>query len=164
MRASSRTVPALVVLALVLTGCADPYAGRKTVTGTITIVGQPLNDADSMIIFEPLDGQKTSGGCKVVDGQYKLDGMDGLLPGKYLVRITSAIGGVPANDSEETAAGPGSGGGTNILSRDRVPAEWNVNSTKEVEVKAEGENKFDFAIPTQVEPKKKDSKRDPKKK
>ncbi len=154
MHSYPRPVSALVLIALFAAGCADPYAGRKTVTGTITIADRPLNDPDSMIIFIPLDGQKTEGGCKVVDGQYKLEGMDGLLPGKYLVRITSAIGGVPANDDE--AAGPG---GSNILSKDRVPEEWNVKSNKEVEVKADGENKFDFAIPNEVVPKKKDSKK-----
>ena len=158
MRSFSWFVPAVLVIALGTTGCADPSAGRKTVTGKIMIAGQPLNDPDSTIYFEPLEGQTTIGGCKVVNGEYKLEKMDGLLPGKYLVRITSAMGGVPANDDD--AAGPGSGGGTNILSKDRVPEEWNVKSTKEVVVKADGENKFDFDIPNQVDPKKK---KDPKK-
>jgi hypothetical protein len=157
MRSFSWPVPALLGLALVVTGCSDPFAGRKTVSGKIMIAGQPLNDPDSTIYFEPLEGQTTTGGCKVVNGEYKMEKMDGLLPGKYLVRITSAMGGVPAND--EAAAGPGSGGGTNILSKDRVPPEWNVASTKEVVVKADGENKFDFDIPNQVDPKKKDPKK-----
>jgi len=159
MRSFSWLVPALLVVALIATGCSDPYAGRKTVSGKITIVGQPLNDPDSHIEFVPLEGQATTGGSKVVNGEYKMEGMDGLLPGKYLVKISSAMGGVPANDDE--AAGPGSGAGTNILSKDRVPDEWNVKSTKEVVVKADGDNKFDFTIPNQVEPKKK---KDPKKK
>ncbi len=154
MRSLSWFVALVFGLALIATGCSDPYAGRKTVTGKIVIAGKALNDPDSMIFFVPLENQPTSGGCKVVNGEYKLEKQDGLMPGKYLVRITSAMGGVPANDDE--AAGPG---GTNILSKDRVPEEWNVNSTKEIVVKADGENKFDFDIPNEVVPKKKDAKK-----
>jgi hypothetical protein len=140
----------LAVLCVVLAvGCSDEYAGRMAVSGKVTLEGKPLNDADSMIMFEPIDGQDTRGGVKIVNGEYALERRDGLKPGQYLVRITSAAGGVPAN--EEEAAAPG--GSTNILSMDRIPPEWNVRTDKQIEVKADGDNQFDFAIPKAYEPK-----------
>jgi hypothetical protein len=42
---------------------------------------------------------------------------------------------------------PGPSGGTNIISKDLVPSDWNINSKKEVVVTKEGPNKFDFEIP-----------------
>ena len=38
-------------------------------------------------------------------------------------------------------------GGTNIISRDLVPPDWNVTSKHEVAVTKDGPNKFDFDIP-----------------
>ena len=44
-------------------------------------------------------------------------------------------------------APPGPGGGTNIVSRELVPKDWNVNSKQEATVTKEGPNQFDFDIP-----------------
>ena len=44
----------------------------------------------------------------------------------------------------DTPPGPG---GTNIISRDLVPKEWNVSSKQEATVTKDGANKFDFVIP-----------------
>ncbi len=136
------------VICFALVGCSDPYAGRKTITGKVTLAGQPLDKA--MIKFEPLDGQATSSGAAIVNGEYKLERQSGLLPGKYRVRITAGDGKTPA--SEDEAGAPGE---TNIVSMDRVPPEWNVRSEQQVEVKSSGENKFDFNIPNAVDTKKK---------
>jgi hypothetical protein len=142
------SVTALLTAAAV--GCSDQYAGRYAVSGKVTLAGQPLDQGT--ILFEPLDGQDTSSGSPIKDGQYRMERQGGLKPGKYRVKITSGDGKTPASDEE--AAAPG--GSTNIVSVDRIPAEWNTTSEKQVEVKSDGDNKFDFDIPTAVDTTKKD--------
>jgi hypothetical protein len=132
--------PIVFPLAAALTGCADPYAGRVEVTGTVTLAGQPLKDGS--ILFEPLDGQGTQSGAAITNGEYKIPRPSGLKPGNYLVKITAGDAKTP--DNEEAAA---PGGSTNIVSVDLVPPEWNTRSKQQREVKSDGPNKFDFEIP-----------------
>jgi hypothetical protein len=139
---------ATCAIALAL-GCADEFAGRYAVSGKVTLEGQPLSDAT--ITFEPMDGQGTASGAAVENGEYKVERKAGLMPGKYVVRITAGDGVTPQNEEEA----PGPGGNTNIISRDRIPVEYNERSTQQIEVKADGSNQFDFAIPKAREFKKK---------
>ena len=74
------------------------------------------------------------------------DPREGLKPGKYLVRVTAGDGTTAVNPVDPDA-GPGpSGGGTNIVSKDLVPKEWNTKSKHEITVTKEGPNTFDFDI------------------
>ncbi len=134
--------PVIPVVLTILVGCSDPYAGRYAVSGTVKLVGQPLDKGQ--ILFYPLDKQGTESGAPVTNGEYSVPRQSGLKPGKYLVRITS--GDAKTIDNPEAEAG-GPGGSTNIVSVDRIPPEWNVSSKNEIEVKADGPNKFDFEIP-----------------
>ena len=124
----------------VFSGCSNPYDGRMEVTGNVTLEGKPLDGAS--ISFFPLDGQDTSGGGAITNGEYNVPRPQGLKPGKYLVRITAGDGKTPHN---EELAQPG--GSTNIISFDRVPPEWNTDSKQEREIKANQPNRFDFEIP-----------------
>jgi hypothetical protein len=140
---SAKLVCTVLVLSTVtsLSGCSDPYPGLLEVTGSVKLAGEPLKDGS--ISFAPVDGRGTQSGAPIVNGSYALPRPNGLKAGKYLVRITAGDGRTPAN---EEAANPG--GSTNIVSVDLIPDEWNAKSTKEVEVKANSVNKFDFEIPT----------------
>ena len=148
----------LLIIAALLAGCSDPYAGRMEVTGTVTLQGEPLNDGS--IMFFPLDQQDTPGGAPIVNGEYIIHRQQGLKPGKYLVRLTAGDGKTIAraggredkNPPKEQAAAPG--GSTNIVSMDRIPEEWNVRSKQQREVKANGVNRFDFDIPSATLPRK----------
>jgi hypothetical protein len=137
----------------VLAGCADRYDGRLAVSGNVTLEGAPLDGGT--ITFEPVDGQGSTSGAAIENGEYTIDRKVGLKPGKYRVAITAGDGKTPA--SEDEAASPG--GGTNIVSVDRIPPEYNERSKQQVEVKADGPNKFDFAIPKAREIKAKKGKR-----
>ncbi len=128
---------------LLLSGCSQPTDGRMEVSGTVNLKGAPLDNG--IILFEPLGGQDTGGSAEVVDGRYSIPRENGLKPGKYLIRVTSGDG-VTAINPVDPDAGPGPTGGTNIVSKDRVPADWNVRSKQEVTVTAEGPNTFDFDI------------------
>lgn len=137
----------LTLLAAAPAGCSDRYGGRQAVRGEVTLQGQPLKEG--VIAFEPLDGQDTQSGAPVVNGAYAVPRESGLKPGKYLVKLTSGDGKTP---HDEEAGGPG--GSANIVSFDLIPDDWNVRSTQKVEVKKDGENKFDFHVPKANTPRK----------
>lgn len=136
-----------VAVTLIAAGCKD-YNGQMEVTGTVKLAGEPLDEGS--IKFVPLDKQGTENGSMIKDGRYELPRKSGLKPGKYLVIITSGDGKTPASEDEATAPG----GSTNIVSKDRIPEDWNINPTHEIEVKADGKNVFDFDIPNAANTKK----------
>ena len=134
----------LVASVVLVTGCSDSYDGRMEVSGKINLKGQPIKDG-AIIMFEPLDNQDTGGNVTTTGGAYTLPRPAGLKPGRYLVRITAGDGRTAVNPVDPDA--PPGPGGTNIISRDLVPPDWNVRSKKEVTVTKDGPNKFDFDIP-----------------
>jgi hypothetical protein len=129
------------VAAVTAAGCSDPYAGRMEITGTVKLVGEPIQDGT--ILFKPLDKQDTTEGAQIVNGEYKVPRKKGLKPGWYQVQISSGDGKTPVNLPDGEAPGPSS----NITSVDRVPEDWNIRSTQKIEVKSNEANKFDFDIP-----------------
>jgi hypothetical protein len=137
---SSRHFLVVSLLLFSMVGCGDSAGGRLSVSGTITLKGQPIKDGS--IRFFPLDGQGTENGCPIVNGEFRLEKKDGLKPGKYLVRVTAGDGRTPS-DSE--VAGPG--GSTNIVSHDLIPPDWAEDSKQQIEVKSGDKNVFTLAIP-----------------
>jgi hypothetical protein len=138
----------LIGLAVVLAsavGCSDDDEGRMVVSGTVKLKGQPIPDG-AIIIFEPLESQGTGATQPLAGGTYTLPRQYGLKPGKYLVRITAGDGKTAVNpvDSGEP---PGPSGGSNIISKELVPPDWNVRSNQQITVTKGGPNKFDFDIP-----------------
>src|SRR5262245_26261288 len=145
----------LCLAAFLLPGCGDQYAGRKAVSGKVTIKGEALKAGS--IQFVPLENQGTQSGAGIKDGVYEIDRKGGLKPGKYLVRITAGDGVTLYNPPEAEAAGPG--GNTNIVSFDIIPDDYGSNSKQQIEVTDSGDNKFDFAIPNAKTPPAKRAKR-----
>ena len=135
-----------LLLAAAPGGCSDRYGGRQAVRGEVKLVGQPLKEGS--ISFVPLDGQGTQSGAPVVNGAYTVPRASGLKPGKYLVQLTAGDGKTP---HDEEVAGPG--GSANIVSFDLIPDDWNVRSTRKVEVKKDEDNTFDFHVPKANVPK-----------
>jgi hypothetical protein len=138
----------LIGLAVVLAsaaGCSDPSDGRMGISGMVKLKGQPIPEG-AIIIFEPLESQGTGANMTLDGGGYNLPRQYGLKPGKYLVRITAGDGKTAVNpvDSGEP---PGPAGGSNIISKELVPPDWNVRSNQQITVTKDGPNKFDFDIP-----------------
>lgn len=137
-----RVFPVLALTAVVgLAGCADPYGGRVAVSGTVKLKGQPIKEGT--VSFSPLDNQATQAQVLINNGAYTIERKYGLQPGKYLIRVSSGDGKTLYNANPDEPPGPG---GTNIISKELVPASWNVNSKEERTVTKENPNTFDFDI------------------
>jgi hypothetical protein len=130
---------ASLAMALLLAGCGGGGVdGRYGLTGKVTLKGQPL--AKGTIEFSAGQGGGPLTGGTIENGQYSIPAESGLKPGTYTVRISSveeAGGAAPAAPGPESATQVG---------KELIPAEFNTNSTKTIEVKTSG-NSFDFAIP-----------------
>ena len=133
----------LTVVCLVSLGCSDSSPGRFAVSGKVTLNDQSLKTG--IVIFEPLDGQDTGGNAMLADGQYAIPREAGLKAGRYRVRVTAGDGKTAVNPVDPDSP-PGPGGGTNVISKELVPASWNTQSKQEVTVKPDGPNTFDFDI------------------
>lgn len=132
---------------LILAGCGDGTEGREEISGTVKLKGQPIKDG-AIVMFEPMESQGTATNVAVTGGAFTVPRTTGLKPGKYLVRVTAGDGKTPVNPTNpDEPPGPGGRGNTNIISKELVPSDWNVNSRQEVTVKKGGPNKFDFDIP-----------------
>jgi hypothetical protein len=140
----ARFVPCLLAAlwASFISGCTNDYGGRQEIKGTIKLKGQPLDQGQ--ISFLPISGDGvTKEGAGITNGQYKIDRAHGLMPGTYRVTITSGDGRTRAEAPDE----PPGPTGANIISKDRIPPEYNTNSKQEVEVTEKGKNVFNFDIP-----------------
>jgi hypothetical protein len=139
-----RGLLAVAVVALLAGGCGDRTGGRLGISGTITLAGKPLDEG--VIEFHPLDPTPgrpvTKSGALIKDGNYVIPKAQGLVPGRYRVVITAGDKKVP--EPGDRPPGPS---GRGLTSKERIPPDFNVRSGQVIEVKNEGPNRFDYAIP-----------------
>jgi hypothetical protein len=128
-----------LLLLVAVIGCGPADDGRRSVSGTITFQGKPLDRGN--ITFVSPDGLGSQTGAVITNGNYQIPAEQGMLPGRYKVAISSADGDVPADPN--TAPGPSG----NFTSVDRIPKEYNTESKLEAEIKDQSENVIDFTIP-----------------
>ncbi|MSR55367.1 MAG: carboxypeptidase regulatory-like domain-containing protein [Gemmataceae bacterium] len=134
----------VLLAAVLVAGCSSSHDGRLEISGTVKLRGEAIKDG-AIVMLEPLEEQGTAANATVTGGAFSIPKSSGLKPGKYLVRITAGDGKTAVNPVDENS--PPGPGGSNIISKELVPADWNVNSKQEVTVAKDGSNKFDFSIP-----------------
>jgi hypothetical protein len=113
---------------LVASGCGEQREPLYPVSGEVTFEGEPL--AEGTIAFVPLDG-RTPHSTPVTAGKYEVELPAG--PQKVIIEASRFIG------PEDKVMG--------LRPREQyLPDKYNVDSTLEIDVKAEQENKFDFPL------------------
>lgn len=125
--------------ALVCAGCGDASKRYHEVSGAISFKGEAL--ADGTVQFFAV-GEKPflAGGAMIHDGEYRLPAEHGLRPGRYVVRISSPERVTPPpNAGQDVMNVP-------FLSRERIPARFNTQSTLTIEVRSGERGEFDFAL------------------
>ncbi|MEZ6142157.1 MAG: hypothetical protein R3B84_16470 [Zavarzinella sp.] len=118
-----------------LSGCSS--SEYKTVHGTVTLKGVKLDQGYVRFIAQFEGG--TEAGAPITNGEYSVPESAGMKPGIYKVILTSGEPGTVADQAP--------GDSSQVVNKDRFPAEWNTQSQKTIEVTAGGPNKFDFAAP-----------------
>jgi hypothetical protein len=130
-------------------GCSgnNKTAGRVGVSGSVSVKGTPLSDG--VIQFQPLEKQNTSAAVVLVGGNYSISSANGLQPGMYLVRVSTGNAESEPIDPNKPLGPSGNnlpGSKKSDVKKPSIPPEWGEKSKHQVEVKAEGPNKFDFDI------------------
>jgi hypothetical protein len=129
-----------ILLAVLAGGCTNDYGGRQEVKGTIKLNGVALDQG--VIDFTPLEGQPTKQGALIANGAYHIPRSSGLMKGKYRVIITSGDG--RTKEGSDEPPGPT---GANIISKERIPPEYNSKTKQEIDVSDSKANVFNYDIP-----------------
>lgn len=150
LKASWRSL-LVAVAALSFIGCGSEPPnpdGRETITGNITLNGEPLSGMAG-ISFVPVDGGDGGGKAQIKQGSFIASGYDGVKPGKHIVKIFATVDfdrktGKIADNQIQFG---------NEVTVELIPPEFNEESTIEFEVVSGGSNVFDYDIKTDYEPK-----------
>ena len=125
-----------------LVGCGSGNKlGRLPISGKISLDDNPLPNGS--ITFAPKDPQGFSAGSVIAsDGTYTILETKGLPPGEYTVQIFSSYqegneAGAPIHAGPEL---------DKIVTIERIPKEYNSETTQVVTVTKENDNIFDFDI------------------
>jgi hypothetical protein len=129
-----------VLLGLFLAGCGEDTGGRLPVSGNVTFQGSPLKTGT--IEFELPDGSHRTG-TTITDGKYSIPASQGLIPGTYIVRVSSV------ESSEAAPAGPPGpeSAGAEQKNKNLIPAEFNTSSQLKHDAGPGKPTTFDVTIP-----------------
>jgi hypothetical protein len=136
--------PAIAGLLLISTmiGCGSSGPPRAAIHGRVTAGGQPLAAGRIIFIpFAPNEGPAAS--ARIVNGEYTLSDDDGPVVGANRVQIEADLNlGFELDDEAAFAQRGGM-----PLPPQPIPAEFNTQSTRTVEVKAGEDNSYDVMVP-----------------
>jgi hypothetical protein len=124
---------AMVVIAILMVGCAKPNIG--TVTGTITVDGSPAKSGS--IAFFPVDRKSPTAGSEIVDGKYTAKVALGTA--KVEVRVPKVTG---EKKLYNTADSP-----KQKILAESLPAKFNDQTELKLNVQP-GENHQDYSLAT----------------
>ncbi|BBO31236.1 hypothetical protein [Lacipirellula parvula] len=134
-----RNVACLVIALVVAAGCG-PKTDRLPISGTVTLDGAPLDSGS--IRFNSRPGEKLqSAGAMIHDGAYEIPAEQGLLPGIYIVEMSS-----PDTKAPPIMVGGDDGSPKFPVAPDRIPPEFNSGGGKTIELSRDGDAKFNFEV------------------
>lgn len=140
LAATLMAAPLLAASLLATGGCSEANPlGRRAISGTVTFQGQPLDYG--AIRFQPTGGTNSvEAGAVITQGRYQVPEEQGLPPGSYKVWVMSPEQG-PAAPAEEAP-----GETSKSLAKDRLPPQYNVQTTLVADVPATGKAEFNFDL------------------
>ena len=130
---------AFAVVAAVIVGCG-PTTDRLPISGQVRLDGAPI-DRGTIRFSSPTDPNALAAGGMVRDGEFDIPRERGLPPGEYRLSISS-----PDRDGPKVPFSPGPGKPTIMVTRDRIPVSYNVESERTVVLEAAKKNVFEFDI------------------
>jgi hypothetical protein len=123
----------LLLLVLMAAGCSRQDPNKGEVRGMVMVDGQPV--AVGAVTFSPLDGQSSTSGGKIVDGQYSVQASTGTA--KVAIRAPKVVG---ERKLYNTANSP-----VRQVLKESLPPEYNDRTTLTFDVKP-GVNEHNFEL------------------
>jgi hypothetical protein len=138
-----RKAPVLVVFfvfALIATLGCGPTTDRLPITGKVSLDGVPLDSGS--IRFTSRPGEKLqAAGAMIHNGAYEVPAEKGLLPGVYIVQISS-----PDTKAPPIMVGGENGSPRFPVAPERIPPEYSETGEKTIELSRDGESEFNFDV------------------
>jgi hypothetical protein len=128
------TTLSLGILLALAAGCG-PKTDRLGISGQVNLDGAPLDEGS--IRFTATSDKPMAAGALIREGRYEIPAEKGLLPGEYAVVIRSPDNEAPKILYEGFPTAP-----------DRIPKQYNAETTLKVEVVRGEENHFEFDVPS----------------
>ena len=126
----------ICTVAAVASGCDATPDGMATVTGRVTVNGQPA--AAGAITFTPSDGTSQTSGGKIVDGRYEAAAPIGVM--RVMIRIPKVVGERKLYDTPDSPIQP--------IMNESLPPRYNDQTELEIEVHP-GETECSFDLSSQ---------------
>lgn len=126
---------------MTIVGCGPGPNDRRSISGTVTLDGQPIDGGNIQIC--PLSAaQNSASGAMIRAGRYAIRRESGLTPGKYRVRVFWAEKIDASKIPDPSVSGPR----PPIEIKELIPARYNTASELTIDVQENGPNTFDFAL------------------
>jgi hypothetical protein len=135
------TTATLLAAALATFGGCGPTSDKLEVSGKVTLDGQPL-DTGSIRLTSTGAGKLSASGAMITNGEFLIPQEKGLPPGKYQIEISAPDANAPLVSPPRVPGEPA----LPPTAPERIPVEYNSKSQHTVDVTADGENHFEFAI------------------
>jgi hypothetical protein len=123
----------LLLLALLAAGCSRQDPNKGEVKGMVMIDGQPA--ASGAVTFTPVDGQSSTSGGKIMDGQYSVQASTGTA--RVAIRVPKVVG---ERKLYDTADSP-----VRQVLKESLPSQYNDSTTLTFDVKP-GLNEHNFEL------------------
>ena len=132
-----RNIACLAIALGAVVGCGTK-TDRLPITGKVTLDGVPLDSGS--IRFSSKPGEKLqAAGAMIHNGAYEIPAEKGLLPGVYIVQMSS-----PDLNAPPIMIGGEDGAPKFPVAPERVPPEYGELSERTIALTADGESEFNF--------------------
>lgn len=122
---------------LPISGCGGSGDGYRAVSGAVTFQGNLIQEGAIQFCTDSKPSV-VRGGAMIRDGNYQVPREHGLVPGSYVVRISSAER-IANPDKTQAEMSP-------FRTRERIPAKYNTESELKIEVRADQPAQFNFDL------------------
>lgn len=134
----NRTGFICLLMVLSAFGCKQ---SRPNLSGTITLDGVPIDKGVIQFIPDQANAVVVPTGAAISNGKFAIPADPGIPEGRYTVRISAP----DTKNAPKLSLASGAAIPPPIKSPERIPAEWNKDSTHTIEIK-KGKNVQDFSV------------------